>query len=44
MTEINNKLIYEILKKLQDGQARTLEILQNHSRQFIRIREDIIDL
>ncbi|MGC2659932.1 MAG: hypothetical protein WA324_18395 [Bryobacteraceae bacterium] len=41
MSQIDDKLIYEILKKLQDGQARVLEILADHSRQFIRIREDI---
>lgn len=41
MAEIDNKLIYEILKKLQDGQTRVLELLADHSRQLIRIREDI---
>lgn len=38
---VTPELIYEILKKLQDGQARILEILADHSRQLIRVREDI---
>jgi hypothetical protein len=41
---VTNELIYEILKKLQDGQARMIETLADHSRQFIKVRQDINNL
>ncbi len=44
MTEITNELNYEILKSLQKGQAEIKAILSEHTRQFIKIREDINNL
>jgi hypothetical protein len=41
---VTNELIYEVLKKLQDGQARIIETLADHSRQFIQVRQDINSL
>jgi hypothetical protein len=41
MTDADMKLMHEILKKLQDGQARIIETLADHSQQFIAIRDDI---
>ncbi len=44
MAQITNELIYEILKQLQAGQADLKVILSDHSRQFIKVREDINSL
>lgn len=41
---VTNELMYEVLKKLQDGQARIIETLADHSRQFIQVRQDINNL
>lgn len=41
MTQVTNDLIYEILKQLQTGQTELRTLLSDHTRQFIRIREDI---
>jgi hypothetical protein len=41
---VTNELMYEILKKLQDGQARIIETLADQSRQFIQVRQDINNL
>ena len=41
MTEITNNLLYEVLKALQAGQAELKLTLADHTRQLIRIREDI---
>lgn len=41
MAEITNDLLYEILKSLQAGQAEIKATLADHTRQLIRIREDI---
>ena len=41
MTEITNQLIYEVLKQLQAGQAEIKAILTDHTRQIIRVREEI---
>ncbi|MBJ7532972.1 hypothetical protein JDN40_02430 [Rhodomicrobium vannielii ATCC 17100] len=41
MPQISNDLIYEILKQLQSGQAEIKSTLADHTRQLIRIREDI---
>jgi hypothetical protein len=44
MTNITNELLYEILKSLQAGQAEIKSTLADHTRQLIRIREDINSL
>jgi hypothetical protein len=44
MTEITNELIYEILKQLQAGQAEMKAVLADHTRQLLRIRDDINNL
>lgn len=41
MTEITNQLIYEVLKQLQAGQTEIKAILTDHTRQIIRVREEI---
>ncbi len=41
MTEITNQLIYEVLKRLQAGQAEIKAMLTDHTRQIIRVREEI---
>lgn len=41
---ITNELLYEVLKTLQAGQAEIKATLADHSRQFIRVREDINNL
>jgi len=41
MTAVTNELIYEILKLLQAGQAEIKATLADHTRQLIRVREDI---
>lgn len=38
---VTNKLIYEILKHIQDRLAKVETVLADHTRQFIRVREDI---
>jgi hypothetical protein len=40
MTQIKNELIYEILKKLQAGQAEIRAILLDHSRPGDDLRRD----
>jgi len=44
MAQITNELSYEILKQLQASLADVKAILLDHSRQFIRVREDINSL
>ena len=44
MPAVTNELIYEILKQLQADLAEVKATLADHSRQFIRVREDINDL
>ena len=41
MSDITNELIYEILKQLQAGLAEVKTVLDDHTRQLLRIREDI---
>ncbi len=41
MAEITNDLIYEILKKLQVDLGQIKATQADHSRQLIRVREDI---
>jgi septation ring formation regulator EzrA len=41
MAEITNELIYEILRQLQAGQAEVRAILADHTRQLLRVREEI---
>jgi hypothetical protein len=41
MVEITNELIYEILKQLQAGQAEMKAVLTDHTRQLLRIRDNI---
>jgi hypothetical protein len=41
---VTNELIYEVLKQLQAGQAEMKVALADHTRQLIRIREDINNL
>ena len=41
MAEITNELIYEILNQLQSGMAEVKATLDDHTRQLLRIREDI---
>lgn len=41
MSNIDNELIYEILKSIQTSQAEIKSALTDHSRQFIRIREEL---
>ncbi len=38
---VTNELIYEILKHIQDRLAKVETVLADHTRQFIRVREDI---
>lgn len=44
MAEITNELLYEVLKKLQAGQAEIKATLADHSAQFVRVRQDINNL
>jgi hypothetical protein len=44
MPQITNELIYEVLKQLQAGQAEIKGMLSDHTRQLIRVREDINSL
>jgi len=41
MTEITNQLVYKALKQLQTGQTAIKATLADHTRQLIRVREDI---
>ena len=41
MTEPTNELIYEVLKKLQLDTADIKLALVDHTRQFLRLREDM---
>jgi hypothetical protein len=42
MTEkVTLELMYEVLKKLQDGQARIIDTQADHTRQLIQVRQDI---
>jgi hypothetical protein len=41
MSQITNELMLEILKSLQSGQTEIKAVLADHTRQLIRIREDI---
>jgi hypothetical protein len=41
MTQISNELIYEVLKNVQAGQADMKATLADHTRQLLRIREDM---
>jgi hypothetical protein len=38
------ELMYEVLKKLQDGQARIVDTQADHTHQLLRLREDINNL
>ncbi len=40
-TNVTSELIYEVLEQLQAGQAEIKATLTDHTRQLIRIREDI---
>ena len=44
MAEVTLDLMYEVLKKLQDGQARIIETQADPSRQLLKLREDINNL
>lgn len=41
MVEVTNELIYEILKSLQAGQADIKATQADHTRQLIRLREEV---
>ena len=41
---VTNELLYEVLKQIQGGQAEIKAVLSDHTRQLIRIREDINNL
>lgn len=41
MVEVTNDLIYEILKSLQAGQADIKATQADHTRQLIRLREEV---
>jgi hypothetical protein len=38
---VTNELLYEVLKSIQAGQAEIKTTLADHTRQLLRIREDI---
>jgi hypothetical protein len=44
MSEITNDLMYEVLKSIQASVAEIKATLADHSRLFLRIREDINNL
>ena len=44
MVDVNNQLLYEILKTIQSGQAELKAALADQSRQLIKIREEINSL
>lgn len=41
MVEVTNELIYEVLKSLQAGQADIKATQADHTRQLIRLREEV---
>jgi septation ring formation regulator EzrA len=41
MVNVTNEFIYEVLKKLQTDLSEVKVTLADHTRQFLRIREDI---
>ena len=41
---VNNELIYEVLKRIQADLTEVKAAQADHSRQFIRVREDINSL
>jgi hypothetical protein len=41
MAEITNELIYEVLKSLQAGQADIKATQADHTRQLLRLREEL---
>ena len=41
---ITNELLYEVLKRVQSDLAEVKAMQGDHSRQFIRVREDINSL
>lgn len=41
---VTNELLYEILKQIQGAVAEMKATLADHTRQFIRVREDINSL
>ncbi len=41
---VSNELIYEILKRVQSDVAEIKATQADHSRQFIRVREDVNSL
>lgn len=43
-TKVTNELIFEILKKIQADIADVKDSLSDHTRQFIRLREEIHNL
>jgi hypothetical protein len=44
MSDITNELLYEVLKKIQTDIGEIKATLSDHTRQFIRLREDINNL
>jgi len=38
---VTNELMLEVLKQIQERLARMESVLADHTRQFIRVREDI---
>jgi hypothetical protein len=42
--KVTLELMYEVLKKLQEAQARVIDTQADHTRQLIRVREDINNL
>jgi septal ring factor EnvC (AmiA/AmiB activator) len=41
MIEVTNQLIYEVLKQIQADMAQVKATQGDHTRQFLRMREDI---
>jgi hypothetical protein len=44
MAAITLELMYEVLKKIQEGQARMIDVQADQTRQLLRLREDINNL
>ena len=38
---VTNELIFEVLKQIQERLARVESVLADHTRQFIRVREEL---
>lgn len=38
---VTNELMFEVLKQIQERLGRVESVLADHTRQFIRVREDI---